>query len=123
MSILTADVRAGSELGRHERVHGDHDLLLLGHQCVAFFDLLVDPFFKVISDDGSADVYDPLLRHLRQIRLIRKVEEDLWLGAGVLHHTFQRQILILGDVDVLRSIIRYVPVSYTHLTLPTIYSV
>ena len=74
MSILTADVRAGSELGRHERVHGDHDLLLLGHQCVAFLDLLVHPLFKVVPDDSSADIYDPLLRHLGEIRFIGKVE-------------------------------------------------
>ena len=56
MRILTAYVGARLELGGHLRIHGDHDLLLLGHEGVAFLHLLVDPLLEDLPDDGRADV-------------------------------------------------------------------
>ena len=58
------------ELGGHLRIHGDHDLLLLGHEGVAFLHLLVDPLLEDLPDDGRTDVDDPLLGHFLQVWLI-----------------------------------------------------
>ena len=77
------------KLGCHYRIHRDHDLLLLCHQSIPFFDLRLDKFFEVSSNHGGADVHDPLLRDLREIGLIREVKIDLILGANELHHALQ----------------------------------
>ena len=61
------------ELGSHQGVHTDHDLLLVGHYGVAVLDLVCDPIFKVLSDDGSTDINNPLLRDLCQIGLVGEI--------------------------------------------------
>ena len=80
---------AGGELFRHHRVHGDHDLLLLSHQGVALLDLFRDPILEVRADHASADVDDPLLRHLLEVRHVGQVEVDFRLGAGELQDFLQ----------------------------------
>ena len=64
---------AGSKLGGHLWVHGDHDLLLLGHQGVPGLHLLGDPVPERLADHGGADVQDPLSRHLLDVGLVRHV--------------------------------------------------
>ena len=97
---LTADVAAGLELGGHLRVHRDHDLLLLGHDGVALFDLIADPFFELLAHDYSANVDNPLLWHFLQVWLIRQVHLDPRLVAN------ERQDLLDGEVLVLRHVQR-----------------
>ena len=96
---------AGLELGRHLWVHRDHDLLLFSHQRIPFFDLSIDPFLEVSSDHGGADVHDPLLRHLREVGLIREVEIDCRLVTDELHHALEGQVLVLRHVDVLDLVV------------------
>ena len=96
---------AGGELGGHHRVHGDHDLLLLGHQGVALLDLLEDPLSEVVADDGGAHVHDPLLRHLLQVRRVREVEPNLGLAGDVGHHLLEGEVLVLRHVDVLHVLV------------------
>ena len=56
IETLTRDVCAGLELGGHRRIHGNHDLLLLGHERVALFDLLVDPVLEGLPEHSCTDV-------------------------------------------------------------------
>ena len=62
--VLTAYMSARLELGRHLWVHGDHDLFLFSHQRVPLLHLLVDPVLEVLTEHGSTNINDPLLRHL-----------------------------------------------------------
>ena len=70
-----------SEFGSHLRVHGDHDFLLLRHQGIPLLDLILHPMLEVRSDHGGADVDNPLLGHLLDVRFIREVMVNLRLRA------------------------------------------
>ena len=72
--VLTADMGACLELGRHGRVHGYHNFFLLGHQCIALFHLLVDPVLEVLAKYSSTHIHDPLLWYFPKVRLVRKVQ-------------------------------------------------
>ena len=95
----------GSELSCHLGVHGYHDLLLLSHHGVAHLYLLRDPLLEVLTDDSGAYVDEPLLRHLRDVRLVRKVEVDLRLLHSEVQNTLHCQVLVLRNVDVLNVVV------------------
>ena len=76
-------MRAGLELGRHHRVHIDHDLFLLGVLGVPHFYLLGNPILERLADDRRADVHDPLFRDLRDVGLVRQIRAHLRLRIYV----------------------------------------
>ena len=80
---------AGLELLRHHRVHGDHHLPLPGHEQVPFLHLVIYPILEGLSDHCDAHVDDPLLWRLRQIRVIRKVQANIWLRRDKLEDLLQ----------------------------------
>ena len=96
---------ARRELGRHGRVHGYHNLLLLGHELVSLLHLVADPVLEALPEDGRADIDNPLLGDLRKVDLIRKVLLDLRLGADELQDALDGQVLVLRYVDRLDIII------------------
>ena len=70
---LTAHMGASSKLSRHRWIDRDHDLLLVGHNGISVLYLLCNPIFEVLSDDGSTDINNPLLRDLCQIGLVGEI--------------------------------------------------
>ena len=105
MNSLTGDVGAGGELGRHLGVHGDHDLLLLGHDGVPILDLFLDPLLEAGTDDGRAHVHDPLLRDLLDVGLVRQVVVDLRLRAGEGEDVLQAQAFVLWNMNILDLVV------------------
>ena len=97
--VLTGYVGGGTEFGSHGRIHLDHNLLLLSHQGVPFFDLLRDPCPKVITNHGSTNIHNPLFGDLREVLWIWEVIGDLRPCADEVGDTLERQILILRNVD------------------------
>ena len=89
----------GTELGSHGRIHLDHDLLLLCHEGVPFFNLLRDPCPEVITNHCSTNVDDPLFGDLREVLWIWEVIGDLRSCADESRDTFEREVLILRNVD------------------------
>ena len=85
----------GLELGRHLWVHVDHHLLLLRHDGVPLLNLVLHPLPERLANDGSADVNDPLLGHLRQVCCIREVFVDVRMLADVPADALEREILVL----------------------------
>ena len=61
---------AGLELGRHLRIHGDHHLLLFAHDGIPLLDLVGNPCSELVAEDHGADVDDPLLGHLLQVKIV-----------------------------------------------------
>ena len=96
---LTADVGGRAELGGHLWVDVDHDLLLLGHLGVALLDLVDHPGLERLADHGGADVDDPLLGRLRQVRVIRHVGGDVGVLHGELGDILEVEALVLRHVD------------------------
>ena len=90
---------AGLELGGHLRVHRDHDLLLLGHDGVAILHLIADPVPERLAHNGSADINDPLLGHLPQVRVVREVHGDPRLFVDEVQDLLERQVLVLRHVQ------------------------
>ena len=97
--VLTTHVAAGLELGRHLGIHGDHELALVGHEGVAVLNLVSDPLLERLAYDSCANVHDPLLRHVRKVRLIRKVRLDQGLGRDEGEHFLEREALVVRHVD------------------------
>ena len=97
--VLTRYVSGCTELGSHSRIHLDHDLLLLSHQGVPFFNLLRDPCPEVITNHGSTNIHNPLFGNLREVLWIWEVIGDLRPCADEVGDTLERQILILRNVD------------------------
>ena len=97
---------AGTELGRHLRIHGDVDLPLVGHQRVPFFHLVDDPILKRVTEDGRTDVDQPLFRHLGKIWVVRQVMLEPWLVSGEGQDLLDGQVLVLRDVQRLHLVHR-----------------
>ena len=89
----------GTELGSHDRIHLDHDLLLLCHERVALFNLLCDPGSEVITDHSRTDVDNPLLGHLGEVLGIWEVVRHLGPRADEVGDTFEGEVLVLRHVD------------------------
>ena len=96
---------AGFELARHVRIHCDVHFALLCHCLVPLFFAVLDPLSELRAHDGSADVDDPLLRHLGQVGLVGEVVEDAGLVAGEVEDLGQGQVLVLRDVDGLDLVV------------------
>ena len=92
-------MRGGLELGVHLWVHVDVHLLLLVHRLVAHLHLVLDPGLERLADHGGADVDDPLLRRLRQVRVVRHVGGDVGMLHGELGDVLQVEALVLWHVD------------------------
>ena len=92
---------AGIELGGHHGIHLDHDVLLLGHEGVALLHLVDDPGLERLADHGGADVDDPLLGRLRQVRLVGHVCGDVLVLLAELADVLQREILVLRHIQSL----------------------
>ena len=104
--VLTRDVGAVLELLRHDRIHGDHHVALLGHQLVPVLDLLTHPGLEGLVDDGSADVDDPLLRRLRQVLVVGQVRLDVGDVGDELEDLLDAQALVLRHVEVLDLVVQ-----------------
>ena len=78
------------ELHRHLRIHGDHDLSLVGHDGVPLLDLLRDPLLERLADDSGADVHNPLLWDFGQVWLIRQVPFHQRSANGKLQNLLER---------------------------------
>lgn len=89
---------AGLELGGHVRVHGYHQISFVGHFSVSFLDLFGDPLLEDISEDGCADIDDPLLGNLGHIWFIREVDIDHRLVGEELHDFIYGESLVLGHM-------------------------
>ena len=101
-------MRAGVELGVYLRVHVDHHLLLIFHGGVALLYLVGDPGLERLADHGGADVDDPLLRRLRQVRVVGHVGGDVGVLRGELGDVLEVQALILRHVDRLDRLVAHV---------------
>ena len=99
-------MRGGVELGVHLRVHVDVHLLLLPHRLVAILDLVADPISEDFAKDGRADVDDPLLRRLWQVRLVRHVVGDVGVLLAELGDVPEVEALVLRHVDRLDLVVR-----------------
>ena len=97
--VLTADVGGGPELGRHLRVHGDHDFFLGIHESISLLDLVLDPRSELFSQDHCADVYEPLLGHLLEVRIVGEVLHDDGSFARELKNALHREILVLRHIQ------------------------
>ena len=100
-TALTTHVGTRLELGRHLGIHRDHHLLLFGHELVPLFDLLADPLLERLADDCSAHVDDPLLGHMREVWLVRKVRLDPRLASNKGKDLLQREALVVRQVEIL----------------------
>ena len=101
-------MRGGLELGVHHGIHLDVHLLLLVHRLVALLDLVLDPGLERLADHGGADVDDPLLGRLRQVRVVGHVGGDVGVLAGELGDVLEVQALVLRHVDRLDRLVAHV---------------
>ena len=97
--LLTAYVGAGSKAFKHLWIHGYHHFLLALHEPVAIFHLFGNPVAKRLADHSCADVNDPLLRDLLEVRHVWQVLSDIGLLAGEVADLRNCQIFILWHVD------------------------
>ena len=96
---LTRDVRAGTELRSHLRVHGDHHFFLLAHDCIPLLDLVIDPLSEKVTQDLGANIHDPLLGRLRQVDVVGKVVGDVRLVFDEHQDPLEGEVLILRYED------------------------
>ena len=97
--VLTRNMSRGTELSSHDRIHLDHDLLLLCHEGVALFNLLCHPSSEVVTNHSGTDIHNPLFRHFGEVLLIWKVVGHLRPCADEVGDAFKREVLILRNVD------------------------
>ena len=109
--ILTRNMGGSLKLGCHLRVHGDHDFLFVIHDGVPMLDLFVDPLLEALSEDGRADVHQPLLRNFGQINVIREVIVNHVQIAHEFKNLFDRQVLVLRHVQSFDLVILHVSFS------------
>jgi len=60
---------------------------------------LRDPVPESVAQHSRADVHQPLLGDLREVRLVGEVGCDIALRGGELEHLLDGQILVLWDVQ------------------------
>ena len=102
---LTGDVRAGTELCSHLRVHGDHHLLLGAHYGVPLLHLVVNPVSELVAENGGTNVHNELLGHLDEIKLIREKICNAGLFDDKRENAFDRKVLVLRDKERLHSFV------------------
>ena len=103
--VLTADVGGGLVLGLHLRVDVDHHIHVPRSRGIPIFDLLADPVLERLADHGGADVDDPRLRRLREVRLVRQVPCDLGILPDELADVLEREVLVGGHVHRLDLVV------------------
>ena len=87
------------------RIHGYHHFLLGIHQVVTMLNLLMDPLFESLSQDGRTNVHEPLLWDLWQVNLIRKVTMNNMLVTDIQKDLLNRQVLVLWYIECFHLII------------------
>ena len=75
--------------------------MLVGHNCVSFFDLLRDPIFEWLSNYSSQHVHDPLFGYLGQVHFVREVVDDPGILKSKFKNAFQAEVLVLGHKNSL----------------------
>ena len=84
----------------HLRVELDHEVALLGHAGVALLDLLLDPVGEEVVEDGVRHVHEPLLGQLRDLALVRVVDEGVGVVADELLQPLDLQGFVLRHLQV-----------------------
>ena len=95
----------GLELGRHLGIHGDHDLLLLAHQCIPLLHLLRDPGLELFTENSRDDVDQPLLWDFRHVDLVGEVHEHVGLVDDELEDLLDGEVLVLRHVEGLHLVV------------------
>ena len=86
------------ERRRNLRVHRDQHVLLRRDGGVPLFDLLADPSPERLTDDGRADVDDPLLRRLPQLLVVGQELDDRLVLEELVEDVGELQVLVGGHV-------------------------
>ena len=92
---------ACGKLLSHPRVHGDHDLFLVGHERVSLLHLVADPVLEHVAQDRGAHIDEPDLRNLGQVDVVREELLEPGLLRGEFQDLLDRQVLVLRHVDSL----------------------
>ena len=105
---LTRNVRAGTELRSHLRVHGDHHLLLGAHHGVALLDLVCNPGPELVAENDGTNVHNELLGHLDEVKFIGEEIQHARLLADESENALNRKVFVLGDKECLHSLVGHV---------------
>ena len=67
--------------------------------------MIFHPIFEVLSYYSIADIHDPLIRHLEEVRFIGKIHIDIWLCESIGEYLLNTKALILWNVNALNLVI------------------
>ena len=85
-------------------------------------DLLVDPLLESLSQDGRANVYQPLLWDLWKINIIWKVGVNGGLVTDIQKDLLDRQVLVLRHVQRFDPVVLDISLSPGDDVLRKVYS-
>ena len=96
------------KLGGHFRIHRNHDFLFVIHYGVPMLDILIDPIFEAIPENGRTDIDQPLFWDFGQIYVIRKVAVNHVHVTHVLEDLLDRQVLVLRHIEGFHLVVLHV---------------
>ena len=96
---LTRNVGCSPELVGHLGIHGDHLVRLDLGSCVSVFDLSSYPISEWLTDHGSTDIYQPLLRCLRDVGRVGQELTNVGLLACERADVLDGQVVVAGHVE------------------------